>query len=294
MHLAVSEFVSDGRRFFTGMIHDLSDRKHVEEALLESERRLAQAQKMEAVGQLTGGIAHDFNNLLMVITGNLELLEPQLDGDDRRRAAQGGAGRRGARRELTDQLLAFARRRQLDTSGRPIERSGPRNHDLLRRALGEQIRLSTSLARVLGDPCRPGQFESALVNLAVNARDAMPQGGKLIVETAQCCARAPITSASIRAQARRLRAAVGLRHRRRHARRGRDRAFEPFFTTKEKGRAPAWAWPWSMASSSSRAARHHLQRGRPWDDDQPLLPARGRPGGGQRQAKGETAPEARG
>ena len=78
MHLAVSEFEADGRRYFTGMIQDISDRKHVEEALVESERRFAQAQKMEAVGQFTGGIAHDFNNLLLVISGNLELLEPHL------------------------------------------------------------------------------------------------------------------------------------------------------------------------------------------------------------------------
>jgi signal transduction histidine kinase len=80
----VSEFEAKGRRYFTGMIHDLSDRKHVEMALRESERRLAQAQKLEAVGQLTGGIAHDFNNLLLVITGNLELLETRVDGDDAR------------------------------------------------------------------------------------------------------------------------------------------------------------------------------------------------------------------
>ena len=84
LHLSVSEFEADGRRYFTGMIHDISDRKHVEEALRESERRFAQAQKMEAVGQLTGGIAHDFNNLLLVISGNLELLEPYLDREEPR------------------------------------------------------------------------------------------------------------------------------------------------------------------------------------------------------------------
>ena len=86
LHLSVSEFAAEGRRYFTGMIYDLSDRRHVEEALRESERRLAQAQKMEAVGQLTGGIAHDFNNLLLVITGNLELLETRLDGLPKRAA----------------------------------------------------------------------------------------------------------------------------------------------------------------------------------------------------------------
>jgi PAS domain S-box-containing protein len=82
LHLSVSEFKVEGRRFFTGMIYDLSDRVHIEEALKDSERRLAQAQKMEAVGQLTGGIAHDFNNLLLVIMGNLELLEARPDGDE--------------------------------------------------------------------------------------------------------------------------------------------------------------------------------------------------------------------
>ena len=92
LHLSVSEFEAEGRRYFTGMIHDISDRQHVEDALRESERRLAQSQKMEAVGQLTGGIAHDFNNLLLVITGNLELLEPRLLDDEFAVSPQGGAG----------------------------------------------------------------------------------------------------------------------------------------------------------------------------------------------------------
>src|SRR6476660_4190991 len=114
LHLSVSEFEADGHRYFTGMIHDISDRKHVEEALLESERRLAQSQKMEAVGQLTGGIAHDFNNLLLVITGNLELLEPQLASDDSRSLLKEARDAAALGSRLTDQLLSFARRRHMD------------------------------------------------------------------------------------------------------------------------------------------------------------------------------------
>jgi len=98
LHLSVSEFQAEGRRYFTGMIHDLSDREHVGEALRESERRLAHVQKMEALGQLTGGIAHDFNNLLLVITGNLELLEGRLDGKEARRCSRKRRTRPGSAR----------------------------------------------------------------------------------------------------------------------------------------------------------------------------------------------------
>src|SRR5262245_16550255 len=83
--LAVSEFVADGKRYFAGIITNLSDRKRVEEALLDSERKLAQAQRLEAIGQLTGGVAHDFNNLLTVITGNLELIEMRMQSEDLRK-----------------------------------------------------------------------------------------------------------------------------------------------------------------------------------------------------------------
>ena len=110
VHLAVSEFEADGHRYFTGMIQDISDRKHVEEALRESERRFAQAQKMEAVGQLTGGIAHDFNNQLLVISGNLELLGLHLPSDSSRELLKDAQDAAALGSRLTDQLLTFARR----------------------------------------------------------------------------------------------------------------------------------------------------------------------------------------
>jgi PAS domain S-box-containing protein len=184
LYLSVSEFSADGRRYFTGMIHDLSDRKHVEEALRESERRLAQAQKMEAVGQLTGGIAHDFNNLLLVITGNLELLDAQLEQQEQKALLKEAQDAAMLGSKLTDQLLTFARRRHMDAQLIPLNNRVVGVTDMLRRTLGEHVMLSTSLARnVWSIRADPSQFQSAIVNMAVNARDAMPQGGKLVIET---------------------------------------------------------------------------------------------------------------
>lgn len=237
LHLSVSEFSADGRRYFTGMIHDLSDRKHVEEALRESERRLAQAQKMEAVGQLTGGIAHDFNNLLLVITGNHELLEQQLDRDDHKVLLKEAQDAAVLGSKLTDQLLTFARRRHMDTEVIQLNDQVVGITDMLRRTLGEHIMLSTALTPgvwpILADP---GQFQSAIVNMAVNARDAMSQGGKLVVETRNIVLdghhadfHAELTPGeyvqlSISDTGSGMSPDV------------RDRVFEPFFTTKEKGR----------------------------------------------------------
>jgi PAS domain S-box-containing protein len=147
LHLSVSEFSADGRRYFTGIIHDLSDRKHVEEALRESERRLAQAQKMEAVGQLSGGIAHDFNNLLLVVLGNLELLEMKLDRDDQKVLLKEAQDAATLGSKLTDQLLTFARRRHVDEQVINLNEQIVGVADMLRRSLGEHVMLSTALAR---------------------------------------------------------------------------------------------------------------------------------------------------
>src|SRR5262245_15522545 len=182
--LAVSEFVADGQRFFAGIISDLSERKRLEEAFFESERKLATAQRHDAIGQLTGGIAHDFNNLLTVITGNLELLESRLDEPGMQELVKEAQEAADMGAQLTDRLLTFARRRQPETEIPSLNEVVFKTTSLLRRTLGEQIALSTILEPNLW-PTKsdPGQIESAIVNLALNARDAMPRGGKLIIET---------------------------------------------------------------------------------------------------------------
>ncbi len=141
---------------------------------------------MESLGQMTGGIAHDFNNLLTVIVGNLELLKTRVAGDDRAlrnvNMALVGADR-GAK--LTHQLLAFARKQPLEPRPVTLTQLLPDLTDMLRRTLGELIEIefvgSPGLWNVSIDP---HQFESAVLNLAINARDAMPQGGKLTLELA--------------------------------------------------------------------------------------------------------------
>jgi PAS domain S-box-containing protein len=157
-------------------------------ALAKAEEALRQSQKMEAVGQLTGGIAHDFNNLLQGITGSLELVK--------RRVAQGrteelqrfiDGAMNSARRasSLTHRLLAFSRRQPLDPKPVRAHALIASMEDLLRRTLGERIQLEFVMGGGLWlTLCDPNQLESALLNLAINARDAMPGGGRLTVETA--------------------------------------------------------------------------------------------------------------
>ena len=281
IHLAVSEFEAKGRCYFTGMIHDLSDRKHVEVALRESERRLAQAQKMEAVGQLTGGIAHDFNNLLLVITGNLELLETRVDGDDARALLKEAQNAAVLGAQLTEQLLTFARQRQLDPRVVCLNDLVIGVADMLRRTLGEQIVLSTSLARDLWETCAdPCQLQSAIVNLAVNARDAMPKGGRLIVETRNVTVEVDRTRRRPRAQVWRLRAAVGIRYRDGHAARGAGSGVRAFLYNQGEGprhgaRPGDGLW---IRKANGRPCKH-LQRGWSGDDGQPIPAAGGRPAG---------------
>ncbi len=166
---------------FAKITRDLTERRAVEE-------RLRQAQKMEAIGQLTGGVAHDFNNLLTVIFGNLETLLRRLaepDDDDLRRLVDGAI--RGAMRaaQLTQRLLAFSRRQPLEPKPVNLNRLVAGASELLQRTLGERVAVETVLgAGLWWVQVDPSQLESALLNLAVNARDAMPEGGKLTIETA--------------------------------------------------------------------------------------------------------------
>ena len=214
-----------------GAMVDVTERRKLE-------AQLRQSQRLEAVGHLTGGIAHDFNNLLTVIIGNAELLTDELAGTPSlKRLAEltGQAAQRGA--ELTNRLLAFARRQTLDPkSVDPGELASDMEH-LLRRTLGEQIDIEfvrgAGLWKALIDAA---QLESALLNLSINARDAMPEGGRLTIETANAtldedyaAAHADVTPGDY------VMVAVS------DTGQGMTpdviaRAFEPFFTTKGAGR----------------------------------------------------------
>jgi PAS domain S-box-containing protein len=166
---------------------DVTAQKQQSEALRHAEEQLRQSQKMEAVGQLTGGIAHDFNNLLTGIMGALDLVRRRLAqgrGEDVDRyigTAMASAGRAAA---LTHRLLAFSRRQPLDPKPTDANRLVVAMEDLLRRTLGEAITLDIVLAPdACPALCDSHQLENALLNLVINARDAMPDGGRLIIET---------------------------------------------------------------------------------------------------------------
>ncbi|RZL94946.1 MAG: PAS domain S-box protein [Variovorax sp.] len=152
-------------------------------ALRESESRLRQSQKMEAIGQLTGGIAHDFNNLLQGITGSMEVMRRRLslgrtEGLDRYLDAATQSAQRAA--ALIQRLLAFSRRQTLDPKPVDVNRLIGSMEDLLRRTLGEQVLLAVQFDAAAGSAvCDESQLESAILNLAINARDAMPHGGEL-------------------------------------------------------------------------------------------------------------------
>src|SRR2546421_3532159 len=182
----LSEFVPKALVSVASAVAVGIERERAEEALRQSEERLRQAQKMEAVGRLAGGVAHDFNNLLTVITSYNDLLLEDLGADDPKRddvgqirqAAEGAAA-------LTRQLLAFSRQQVLEPKVLDLKATVAATEKLLKRLIGEDVQLTTSLAPDLGAvKADPGQLEQVIINLAVNARDAMPAGGRLTIEAA--------------------------------------------------------------------------------------------------------------
>jgi len=168
---------------FAKITRDITERKEAERSLEQAREALFQSQKMEAVGQLTGGIAHDFNNLLTAVLGSLELLRKRLPDDPRLlrlldNAVQGA--QRGA--SLTQRMLAFARRQELKTEPVDVPALVRGMSELLQHSLGPSVSIETRFPLVLDPACADSnQLELALLNLAVNARDAMPQGGSLII-----------------------------------------------------------------------------------------------------------------
>ncbi|MEX2200361.1 MAG: PAS domain S-box protein [Dongiaceae bacterium] len=178
MDLSVGEAKQEGASIYVGMIHDLTERKRVEQ-------QLVQAQKMEAVGHLSGGIAHDFNNLLTVISGNTEfLIEALAPRPDLREMAESimAAGKRGA--ELTQRLLAFSRRQMLKPEEVDCNALIHEAQGLLQRTLRADIEIRMSLHQALSPAyADANQLESAILNLALNAQDAMPSGGLLTITT---------------------------------------------------------------------------------------------------------------
>jgi PAS domain S-box-containing protein len=251
MELAVGETRVNGKRIFTGFVRDLTSRHKIEE-------ELRQAQKMEAIGQLTGGLAHDFNNLLTVISGNLEMIESRLNDEKlltMLREAQ-GAAEDGAK--LTGQLLAFGRKQPLNPKIVDVGQLVSGFSDLLRRSVGETIELRTIISGGSNEALvDASQLQNAILNLTLNARDAMPRGGRLSIEIS------------------RVKLDVDYAQMYPHVRTGdyvlvsvtdngagmsqevKQRAFEPFFTTKSVGAGTGLGL--SMVYGFAKQSGGHIQ-----------------------------------
>jgi len=246
------------------ILTDITERKRTEEALRQSEEQFLQAQKMEAVGRLAGGIAHDFNNLLTAITGYSELLLGRIGERDPMRKEIEEIRRAGVRAaSLTRQLLAFSRRQVLQVKVLDLNAVVSGLESMLRRLIGEEVELLTvpgdGLGRVKADP---GQIEQVIMNLVVNARDAMPRGGRITLRTANVNVdKAEASRPEDMTAGSYVMMAID------DTGSGMDdkvkfHLFEPFFTTKEEGTGLGLATVYGIVRQSGGHIRVHSEPGR--------------------------------
>jgi PAS domain S-box-containing protein len=257
--LSWSSTAEDGLIYAVG--RDVTAERNAAEALRRTEEQLRQAQKMEAVGQLTGGIAHDFNNLLTGVIGSLDLMHKRIaqgrlpDVERYATLAANSANRAAA---LTHRLLAFARRQPLDPKPVNVNHLVLSIEELLRRTIGESIELKIEAeGGAWATFCDPHQLESALLNLVINSRDAMPKGGQLTIETANSeldnfyaaeqrdVAPGQYMCLSVSDTGVGMSSAV------------RERAFDPFFTTKPIGQGTGLGL--SMVYGFARQSEGHVR-----------------------------------
>ena len=269
--LAVSRDITEQQRI-EGELRELNDtlERRIDERTRElqaSEDQLRQSQKLEALGQLTGGVAHDFNNLLTGISGSLEMLQTRLargqftDLDRFISAAQTASTRAAA---LTHRLLAFSRRQNLDPKPTNANRLVAGMEDLVRRTVGPAILVETVLAEDLwATLCDSGQLENAVLNLCINARDAMPDGGQLTIETANASLNGRAAHARDMAPGQYIMLCVtdtgtGM------APDVIERAFDPFYTTKPMGQGTGLglSMTYGFAKQSGGQVRIHSEVGK--------------------------------
>ena len=229
------------------LLEQIRERTQIEESL-------RQAQKMEAIGQLTGGIAHDFNNLLMVVLGGLTMLERSADAARRRTLIDGirQAAERGA--TLTRQLLTFSRRQSLQAQAVDLADRIRSMRELLERSLGGQVQVELTFARDLWPVhVDPGELELVILNLVVNARDAMPNGGTILIRGDNL---PPNEHGDLQGDYVRLAvidSGIGMTSE------VRERAFEPFFTTKEVGRGSGLGLAQVYGFAKQSGGNAHIQ-----------------------------------
>jgi PAS domain S-box-containing protein len=244
---------------YAKITRDLTERREAQAKLEKAREALVQSQKMEAIGQLTGGIAHDFNNLLMAVIGSLELLRKRMPDNPKLtmlvdNALQGA--QRGA--TLTKRMLAFARRQALTSERIEVPDLVRGMTDLLRRSLGQTISIETRFPLPLPPiQADANQLEMALLNLAVNARDAMPNGGQIILAARDETVTADVTDGL--KPGRYVRLSVS------DTGEGMDeetlaRAMEPFFTTKGPGKGTGLGLPMVHGLAEQMGGRFILER----------------------------------